>query len=175
MAAVRSARAERISNLYDLKQGDHIKVNEIFYSHHMIVVRVVGETTIRVIHSSKEAGVVEEKVVKYTPEEITLLVYECLYSRREIIERAREHIGESYNLFWSNCEHFATEVRTGEKQSLQVQTGVAIGVGAAIGVGLLAAAGLWYFGQKDKKTDSDSDSESDSDSYSKRGTRYQYP
>ena len=160
MAAVRSATAERISSLYDLKPGDHIKVDMGIYSHHMIVVRVVSETTIRVIHSSKEAGVVEEKDVQYTPKEITLLVYECPYSRWEIIMRAREHIGESYSLLWSNCEHLATEVRTGEKQSLQVQNGVAVGTGVAVGAAIGLAIG-WYFSRETKETDSDSDSEQD--------------
>ena len=140
MGACYSAREERISRLYDLKPGDHIKVKKLPIYHHMIVVKVVSETTIRVIHNNKKG--VKEKDLQYTPKEITLLVYECPYSRWEIIMRAREHIGESYNLLWSNCEHLATKVRTGVKQSLQVQNGVAVGTGVALVVGAGAIASV---------------------------------
>ena len=37
---------------------------------------------------------------------------------------------QSYNLAFSNCEHFVTEVRTGEL-NIQVWRGVELGVGAA--------------------------------------------
>ena len=164
--AVRRASAESITSLYNLKPGDHIKVDEVFYYHHMIVVNVVSYNTIRVIHNSKEAGRVEESNVCYTPEDIILLVYSSPYSRQEIIRRARQWIGKEYNLLWDNCEHFATEVRTGEGQSLQVKKAVAVGAAGlaiAIGAGLLAAgvAGLLSSDRKGKKTDSDSDSEQD--------------
>ena len=61
--AVSSARTEvTITSLYKLKPGDHIKVNEGLYDHHMIVVEVVSYNTIRVIHNSKEAGKVEKRM-----------------------------------------------------------------------------------------------------------------
>ena len=161
--AVCIASAESFTSLYDLKPGDHIKVDEGLYYHHMIVVKVVSYNTIRVIHNSKEAGRVEEKNVCYTPEDIILLVYSSPYSRQEIIRRARLWIGKEYNLLWDNCEHFATEVRTGEGQSLQVQKAVVVGAaGLAIGIGAgLLIAGLLSSDRKGKKTDSDSDSEQD--------------
>ena len=129
----------------------------------MIVVEVVSYNTIRVIHNSKEAGRVEEKNVCYTPEDIILLVYPSPYSTQEIIRRAKQRIGKEYNLLWDNCEHFATEVRTGEGQSLQVQKAVVVGAAIGIGAGLLAAgvASLLSSDRKGKKTDSDSDSEQD--------------
>ena len=73
-----------------------------------------------------------------------------------------------YHLLWNNCEHFATEVRTGEGQSLQVQKAVAVGAaGLVIGIGAgLVAAGvdrLLSSDRKGKKTDSGSDSGSDSE------------
>ena len=151
--------AERITSLDQLKPGDHIMVNEGLYYHHMIVVNVVSNNTIRVIHNSKEAGRVEVKVVDYTREDIILLVYSSPYSRQEIIERARKRIGKGYNLLSYNCEHFATEVRTREGQSLQVQKAVALGAAILVGVGL-AAVGLAVLAKvcsdrKGKKTDSD--------------------
>ena len=166
--AVRRASAERITSLYDLKPGAHIKVNQGWYDHHMIVVNVVSYNTITVIHNSKEAGRVEENNVHYKPEDIILLVYSSPYSRQEIIGRARQWIGKQYNLLWDNCEHFATEVRTGEGQSLQVQKAVAVGAaGLVIGIGAgLVAAGvdrLRSSDRKGKKTDSGSESGSDSE------------
>ena len=132
-------------------------VNEVFYYHHMIVVNVVSYNTIRVMHNSKVAGRVEVNDVQYTPEDIILLVYSSDYSTDEIIRRASEWIGREYNLLSYNCEHFATEVRTGEGQSRQVQNAaVAAAILAAVG---LAAAGLavltsLFSDQKGKKTDS---------------------
>ena len=60
------------------------------------------------------------------------------------------------------CEHFVTEVRTGEKQSIQVRTAVWLGmIGAAIAV---VGGGLWYASsRRNKNADSDSDSDNDSD------------
>ena len=117
-----AVRRARINSLYDLKPGDHIKVDEGLYDHHMMVVNAVSNRTIRVIHNSKEAGRVEERNVRYKREDIIRLVYSSPYSGQEIIRRARRWIGKEYNLLWSNCEHFATEMRTGTPVSYQVGT-----------------------------------------------------
>jgi hypothetical protein len=43
------------------------------------------------------------------------------FSRQEIVERARSQIGtKSYNLVFSNCEHFARWCKTGVYESEQV-------------------------------------------------------
>ena len=142
--AVRRATAETITSLHDLKPGDHIKVNRLFYDHHMIVVEVLNESTVRIIHKRKEIEAVVEEDMPFTPEQITLIVYDCSYNRQEIIERARERIGEDYNLLWANCEHFATEVRTGNAVSLQVDTVSQWGIMLAVGAGIAAMATIMY-------------------------------
>ena len=128
------------------------------YTHHMLVVRVVSDSEIVVVHKTQD-GVLEEKR-SYRPDEITVLDYESPYTGEKAIQRERERMDQSYSLFFSNCEHFVTEVRTGEKLSIQVRTGVKWGVGAAVGVGVMAAVigSLWYASSR-KKSDSDSDSE----------------
>ena len=134
-------------SLYDLKPGDHIKVNRIFYNHHMIVVKVMNETVIRVIHKRKNhEAVVEEDIVYYAPDQIILLVYPTPYSKGEIVERARQRIGGDYNLLLANCEHFATEVRTGTPVSLQVDRALK-GIGfaslaLAVGGGIVVMAAI---------------------------------
>ncbi|CAI8010608.1 hypothetical protein GBAR_LOCUS6967 [Geodia barretti] len=121
--AVRRASAESITSLNELKPGNHIKVNQGLYDHHMIVVNVVSYNTITVIHKRKQQlAVVEEDIYCYTPDKIIRMVYYSPYNQQEIIERARQRIGEYYNLLFANCEHFATEVRTGTPVSLQVET-----------------------------------------------------
>ena len=137
--AVSSARTKvTITSLYALKPGDHIKVNEGLYDHHMIVVNVVSYNTITVIHKRKQQpAVVEEDIYCYTPDKIIRMVYYSPYNQQEIIERARQRIGEKYNLLFANYEHFATEVRTGTAVSLQVETvsllSIMFSVGAWIG------------------------------------------
>ena len=157
-----SCTARSIESLDELQPGDHIRVRgELlgefidgcatgvkFYTHHMLVVKVVSHSKIKIIHKTRN---VVEEVRSYEPEDITVLDYDCPYTGREAIHRARERIGEDYNLLWSNCEHFVTEVRTGTAQSIQVQEAVKIGVGVALGVGVIGAAvaGLAYmFGRK---------------------------
>ena len=122
---IRSATAKSITSLNDLQCGDHIKVKRILYSHHMIVVTVVSETSLIVIHKRK--AVVEEEVVAI-PSKLTLLVYDSPYSREEIIQRARQRIGQDYHLLYANCEHFVTEVRTGSAVSLQIETARLLGI-----------------------------------------------
>ena len=157
-----SCTAKTIESLYDLQPGDHIRVNgdlcssgKALYTHHMLVVKVLSDSIIKIIHKTSDRRVVEE-VRHYRPEDIEVLDYECLYTGRKAIKRAREHIGEDYNLLWSNCEHFVTEVKTGVAQSVQVRDTVATGVGIAVELGLIGAAavGLAYlFSPKRKDSD----------------------
>ena len=141
MAEIRSATAKSITSLNDLQCGDHIKAHGLIYDHHMIVVAVVSETSLIVIHKRKNPEAVAEEEVDATPSELTLLVYESLYSREEIIQRARQRIGQDYHLLYANCEHFVTEVRTGSAVSLQIETVRDWGIfaGVVAGIGLMAA------------------------------------
>ena len=178
-----SCTAKRIESLWELKPGDHIRVRgelgeflETYsadlriYTHHMLVVKVLSESRIQVVHKRKDRGVVVE-TVRYKPEKIDVLVYECPYDGDKAIERARERMDQDYSLWRGNCEHFVTEVKTGRKQSVQVQTAVKAGVGTAVGFGLAFAvgAGLAYMfgGKSSKGQDSDSDDDMSSQKESK--------
>ena len=163
-----SCTARNIESLDELQPGDHIRVRgELgefidgltpdikLYTHHMLVVKVVSHSEIRVIHKTQDKRVVEE-LRSCEPNDVTVLDYDCAYVGQEAIDRARERIGEDYNLLWSNCEHFVTEVRTGTAQSIQVQNAVKVAVGVAIGVGVIGAAvgGLAYmFSRKRNRHD----------------------
>ena len=152
-----------ISSLTELRPGDHIQVpsSNLKYgrliTHHLLVAGVIDEKCIRVIHKVPAKGVVEEKKC-YSPEDVTVLDYDSEHTGQAAIDRARERIGEKYNLALGNCEHFLTEVRTGVKQSIQVRGGVAggaagagggvlVGAGAGVGAGAVAGAviGLFFF------------------------------
>ena len=123
-----SCTAWSINNLRELNPGDHIRVKGgkadmglEFYTHHLLVVRVVNDTTIEVIHNTTEGGVVKELVPCNSPRKITVLDYNYVYTREEVVRRARKRIGNSYNLYNDNCEHFVTEVTSGTRCSLQVE------------------------------------------------------
>ena len=138
-----SATTRAIRSLDDLVPGDHVRVGTLI-KHHMLVVKVVSESTIRVIHKMNATNAVLEENETYTPEEITVIVYECEYTGQDAIDRARARIGEDYNLFSSNCEHFVTEVRTGTPKSIQIETASNVGMILAVGAGLAAGAGIVY-------------------------------
>ena len=140
-----------IKSLTELKPGDHIRVRGVEWgliTHHLLVIKVIDSTNVRVIHKQGD-GVVEEEL-SFQPEDITVLDYKSPYSRHDAIQRAQEHLSEEYCLFTGNCEHFVTEALTGEKQSYQIQSAVFGGImGAAVGA--VAGAGLVAAAQIDKK------------------------
>ena len=171
-----SCTSKTISTLYELKPGDHIRVrgelgefldtfsNDLkVYTHHMLVVEVLNRHEISVIHKTVRG--VEEEKRPYRPDDITVVEYDSAYSGETAVQRARERKQQCYNLVLSNCEHFVTEVRTGEKRSIQVRTAVWLGViGAAIAAGAAVVGSLWYASsRRNKNTDSDSDSDDESD------------
>ncbi|WP_052507139.1 lecithin retinol acyltransferase family protein [Desulfonatronovibrio magnus] len=106
-----------------MAKGDHIFVQRALYSHHGID---CGDGT--VIHYTGEPGQKRNAAVKRTDiHEFTaggnlmIRYYSKHDSADKTLERAFSRLGEdSYNLFFNNCEHFATWCKTGKKNSEQV-------------------------------------------------------
>lgn len=84
--------------------------------HHALVVQVVNYSQLRVIHNNGE-NVVEE-VQYYEPVDITVLSYPCCYSPMEAIERARNRIGDGYNVITNNCELILLHGQRQEKEQV---------------------------------------------------------
>ena len=156
----------KISSLQELKPGDHIAAMEtymkgfIYYDHHMLVVEVNDK--IVAIHKKLDVSVVEG-TVDYGADDITVLDYDCPYTGQEAIARARERMDQGYSLLTSNCEHFVTEARTGQEQSIQVRATVKEMVAAVVDAIL---AGAIYMAtrkgkEKEDKENSDSDVKND--------------
>ena len=139
--------------------GDHVRVKRpVGYCHHMLVVRVMDDTTLQVIHYSGDsegasrgsviasstvassgscrAAQVLEGEVDMDPEseKVELLEYSegvALYTGHNAIYRAREKVGEQdYNLFFNNCESFVNWAITNKTVSGQGQK-AAVGTGTA--------------------------------------------
>ena len=143
-------RYRSINRLSELKPGDHIRVpprgrgksDKYGYTHHMLVVRVIDEKTIEVIHNTLECGVLQESLT-YRPESITVLQYWSTHTGDQAVNRAKERIGDKYNLLTKNCEHVVFEVRKGKKESKQVKAAAAGGaVGGGAGVVGAGGAGV---------------------------------
>ena len=82
-----------------------------------------------------------------------MLNYECDYPGEKAIARARALVGGDYNLVWSNCEHFVTEVRTGTPKSIQIENAaMVLGVGVVIAVAAAIVFGLFRKSKKGKNT-----------------------
>ena len=127
------------------------------YTHHLLVVKVVKRKFIEVIHKVKNDNIIRE-LKWYKPEDITVLDYESTYTEENAVTRAKKMMkdGEEYHATKANCEHFVTEVRTGEKQCYQLRNVAAVGAvgggagalgvgGAGAGVGALIGGGIGSF------------------------------
>ena len=130
-----------ISHLSELKPGDHIKVNNQGYDHHILVEKVVSDEEVLVIHyawgdgihfnmtltpTRPDMGEIKEEVIKLKPDHVTVLTYsnppETVYSVEELFERARMRLGETrWELFTNNCEHLVNWSKTGIANSTQQQ------------------------------------------------------
>lgn len=140
-----SART-KITSLDQLREGDHImEESPLGYWHHFIVEEVHDDFAWRIHktgdpqtgkHSlilgdlTSKAEVMRDKFVL----EPGMVVYRVeypkdddapdgvtMYSGKEVVETARKRLGErNYHAFYSNCEHFCTECKTGKCVSYQV-------------------------------------------------------
>lgn len=103
-----------------MPKGDHIYVSHQFYTHHGID---IGDGT--VVALSRQAG----RVARISREEfgggnrIYVRPYDTCDAKETTIRRALESVGrEEYDVFFNNCEHFATWCKTGRRESHQVDT-----------------------------------------------------
>ena len=125
------------------------------YTHHLLVVEPINDMQVHVIHKVNDEISIKEEIKCYEPKDVTVLEYHSSYTGQEAIKRARQIMreGKEYRLVSNNCEHFVTEVRTGEKQSAQIEgavvgavgggvVGTAAGVGGGAGVGAFIGAGI---------------------------------
>ena len=121
--------------------------------HHLLVVKWIDNTRVQVIHKVTDG--VKEEILRYRSYDVTVLDYRSRYMGEQAVKRAREIMRQQqeYKLLSNNCEHFVTLVRTGEKESEQIQGavagGVAVGGGGATlggaagaGTGALIGAGI---------------------------------
>lgn len=117
--------------------GDHIYVHYIKFVHHGID---CGDGT--VIHYNGEI-IVQTSITTFgNGNQIHVKCYGQCDPPDVVIRRAKSRLEESkYNLWFNNCEHFATWCKTGLHESEQVRNAVAVGGGAPAS-GVAAAAGL---------------------------------
>jgi len=109
-----------------MARGDHIKVKRFFglFYHHGID---VGDGT--VIHFNGEPSKKSNASVKQTSmeefldgRELEFVHYSKSLDPIITINMAKKQIGlRGYNLFYRNCEHFATNCKLGKKESKQVK------------------------------------------------------
>lgn len=139
-----SART-KITSLNQLRAGDHImEESPLGYWHHFIVEEVrpnfawrihktgdpqTGKHSIILGDLTSKAEVMRDKFVlepgmviyrvEYPEEDIPDSVK--VYSGKRVVKNARKRLGErNYHAFYSNCEHFCTECKTGKCISYQV-------------------------------------------------------
>jgi len=127
-----------------MARGDHIFVKRLGYSHHGLD---VGNG--QVFHYTGEPGSKSDASIKKTPMKefacdgvIEVVEYSKCLPIDETLALAEERIGENtYNLIFSNCEHFARYCKTKVHVSEQVKDVVG-GGGAAIGSGVVVSGSV---------------------------------
>ena len=114
------------------ERGDHIRVCRMggIYYHHGIfvsadeVIHFTGDDDDSVLDWSK-AHIIKTSLQTFLAGgEVEVAHYDAdeVYPVDDVVTYARDCIGESgYNLFFENCEHFATECKIGEHRSPQVE------------------------------------------------------
>lgn len=122
----------------------------------MIVKEVRGKDKLLIIHyysqTKEDTAVITEQEYTVDPMVIHLILYDSsekiVYSGDDAIARAEHRLGTGegeYSLFFNNCEHFCTYVKTGKDESQQVQQfAKVVGTTAAIGLGFAFAGTLIY-------------------------------
>ncbi|KAJ6652766.1 hypothetical protein lerEdw1_010914 [Lerista edwardsae] len=137
--------------------GDLIEISRGLYTHWALYVgggnvihltvpdgaSGVSHSSVPSVHSKK--GLVKKEPLSEVVGDGTYRVskkYEEKYNRRprkEILRDAEAMVGKwvEYDLFASNCEHFATGISLGVRRSEQVENGLA--ATTAIGAGLVVA------------------------------------
>lgn len=126
-----------------LQLGDHVRVRRAAqYWHHGIY---CGSND--VIHFSGELGAKTNAEIRRDSltvfldgGEVEVVSYRACDPPAIAVERALSRLGErGYNLFFNNCEHFATWCKTGERRSKQVEDGGRLGGTGAVGAGVTRA------------------------------------
>lgn len=111
--------------------GDVCRIDRVLYSHYF-----VASGNGLAIHNSKRMGcVVEETIADIAGGGLIERVpYISSTDRVAALRRMRSAIGEPYNLFSSNCEHFVRWVHGLDVQSYQVQKYTIAAASAAMAI-----------------------------------------
>ena len=119
----------------DIQPGDIIYVHRGFYKHYGVYAgdgKVIHFAPLSGAEINAENAVVHETTVKNFLKGGALSIdskSEAIFSRSEIVERARSQIGsKSYSLVFHNCEHFTNWCRTGVYESNQVNAAIDLAV-----------------------------------------------
>lgn len=126
---------KRIRELRELARGDHVACHKWYAIwHHAIVIEALPDTgQLTVIHNNGDVKLLDGKLasvrletIDVDPEKDDLYRYDYstsglyYYPADEVVHRAASRLGETYNPFRFNCEHFARWCKTGSQCSGQV-------------------------------------------------------
>ena len=149
-----------VTRINQIRPGDHIYFDHIFYEHHAIVEDVdycreevalieywpadePHVSSSNAISKLNKKAKILRRTLQFYDEKFYKAVHKIQLPAREVIRRARSRIGEeAYNLFKNNCEHFANWCKEGDSTSKQARNGemalIGLGVTAGVvGLGLL--------------------------------------
>ncbi len=118
-----------------MAQGDHIYVDCGTYTHHGI--DCGNGTAIHYTGESLRGVIIRTSIAEFASgKQIFVKKYDNSDLPDIILLRAESRLGENkYDLFFNNCEHFASWCKTGKHESEQVNRAAAV-IGSAAGMGV---------------------------------------
>lgn len=118
----------RIIQEYNLKPGDEIIIAKQGFeiiNHHLLYVGFNNKNTDWFIENTPSKGVQLISAEQLFSDKVLIKKINPFtgseYVKRQMLRKALRSVGQSYDLFNFNCEHFTTGLRTGNQRSKQLE------------------------------------------------------
>ena len=122
-----------------MAKGDHIYIKTGLITHHGID---CGDGSVIHYRGKQKGGIITQTSYKEFAQGKQVYVkccYDYKFSADAIVKRAKRRLHEpNYHPIFNNCEHFATDCKTGQPDSQQIGNGV-IAAALTLGFALIAA------------------------------------
>jgi len=130
---------------YNLKPGDEIVIPKSGWNivqHHAVYLGFDHQGTDWIIENQVNAGVrlITADAFFASVSQVNRIIpfHGSNAERKELVKKALRSVGKPYDLINYNCQHFTSELRTGKRESYQLQNAAAVFIGVLLVGALLS-------------------------------------